>query len=288
MNDVQLQIDRLIEVGRYAEARQRVFDALLTQPEDLELQISAARLETLDGDLDKAREHLKEVLCQSPSHFSARYLLYHIEVDSGRAAEAEQILVGLIRDYPEEADLFATYADLMLETLHLDKARNLVDEALRLDPECRSARISDVTLSAVEGQQQRADLQLADLIAEDPDAQDVILSLIQTLIDQSRPDEALRLSQELLRVQPDNVALVDLIVLLRAQGHVLGWPLRPLFRFGWAASGALWLGAVLAINFMRRTEATWALPFAGAYLLFVIYSWAYIPIMTRWLRWRGI
>ena len=57
-------------------------------------------------------------------------------MDAGAYVDAEEIITGLIRDYPEEAELFAFYARLMLVTFHLPKARALlmkVGELLKRD-----------------------------------------------------------------------------------------------------------------------------------------------------------
>jgi predicted Zn-dependent protease len=287
VRDTYVQLEHLLEVGRPAEARQLLSSAFAERPDDPDLRLYAARIALLEGDAREARRQLEGTLLHDPQSFQARYLLYFIDLDEGRHAEAEQRIVDLIRDHSHDPRLLASYADLMLRTLHLDKARRLVGEALRLDPQCRDARLCDALLSTVEGRRDRSDRQLADLVAQDPEAQKVAGALMVVLIDRNRPREALEIARQLLRVQPQNARLVDLIVALRAQTHWLAWPIRPLQRFGWGGSAAIWLGAVLVLGLLQRTQSRLALAAALVYLAWVVYSWTYTPAMTRWLRARG-
>ena len=56
-------------------------------------------------------------------------------VERGEYADAELLLIGLLREYPESAELYGRYSRLMLRALHLEKAEQLAREGLRYDPE---------------------------------------------------------------------------------------------------------------------------------------------------------
>lgn len=288
MSDAHVQLQRLLEVGRYGEARKVLSGELAERPDDPTLRVFAARIALAEDDPVEARKQLEQTLIHDPGNFSARYLLFFLELNEKHYPEAERRITDLIRDHPDDARLLASYADLMLRTLHLEKARALVDEALRLDPDDRDAKLTDVMLSTIEGQRSRAEVHLSDLVSDDPDGQEVTATLMLTLIDQNRPAEALEIAKELLRAQPENTGLVDLIVELRAQTHWLAWPTKPLQRFGWGGSAVIWLGAVVVLNFFRETEHPLVLVAALAYLGWVVYTWIYTPVMTRWLRFRGV
>jgi len=289
MSTEYAQLERLLEVKRLKEADELIGRLLAEAPGDPNLCWYAARAALLNQDLDEGRRQIEAALSADPEHFGARFLLFRIELHVNHYAEAEQLITGLIREYPEDPDLFTEYADLMIETLHLDKARQLTDEALRLDPDNRSARLTDVLLSTIEGQRDRADTHLSDLVREDPEAREVAFTLLQSLTEQRRSEEALELCQELMRSDPGNENLVELAVALRVQTHPLALPLWPMQRFGWAASGAIWVGAVLSFALLRRqSDNPWAAAAVGVYVAWVVYTWAYGPIMTRWLRARGI
>lgn len=290
MSTVHLQIDRLLEVGRIREARELLQRAFGEHPGDPDLHVFAARIATRTGDLDEARRQLGRALAANPTHVGARAQLCDLEWTTKDYAAAELITTQLIREAPRNAALLAIYARLMLVTLHLEKARALVNEALRIDPNDETARLVDVLLSTVEGDRHRADAQLEDLVTDNPDGYDVATLLLMALIEQKRNREALALARQLLRASPDDDALVETVIELAVATHWLSWPLWPLQRFGWAASAFLWLGAAVFAQVGRSQGWPWegAAAFASVYLGYVIYSWTYTPLMTRWVRSRGI
>jgi predicted Zn-dependent protease len=283
-----VQLERLLEVGRLPEARQLLGELLGQAPGDPDLCVYAARVALADDDLEEGRRQLEAALGRDPEHFAARYLLFHVELHVQHYTEAEEIITRLIREDPEDPDLLNQYAGLMLTTLHLDKARVLADEALRLDPSHRGARLTDVVLSTVEGRRDRAGARLSDLVHDDPEAHDVAYGLLVSLAEQGQNEDALRLCQELMRSEPDNEGLIETAVALRAATHWLALPLRPMQRFGWGASAAIWIVAIIAFRFLDGAKSTWMLTALGIYLTWVLYTWIYMPLMTRWLRARGL
>ncbi|MBT6277874.1 MAG: hypothetical protein HOI95_27545 [Chromatiales bacterium] len=126
------------------------------------------------------------------------------------------------------------------------------------------------------------------MVRDDPDSITSALTLIQQLVDKGRHGDALMLCQELLHHNPTNQHLLSLIVSLRMQSHWLALPLRPLQGSGWAGVAIIWLIAVSLINVAQSTGASWAYGVVGVYLGWVVYTWCYPPLMTRWLTTRGL
>src|SRR4029453_11406358 len=83
----------------------------------------------------EAAAPVRQVRVISPFHPPARQLLASILAEKGEFADAELLLISLLRDFPESADLYGRYSGLILRTLHLDKAEQLAREGLRYDPE---------------------------------------------------------------------------------------------------------------------------------------------------------
>src|SRR5207342_2821930 len=77
----------------------------------------------------------RQILSLAPEHAPTRQLLSSLLIEREQFADAEMLLIGLLREYPESADLYGRYSRLMLRTLHLDKAEQLAREGLRYDPE---------------------------------------------------------------------------------------------------------------------------------------------------------
>ncbi|MDH5676937.1 MAG: tetratricopeptide repeat protein [Myxococcales bacterium] len=288
MKDAYTQLERLLDVGRLHDAEQLLQRELSADPADPQLCVYAARVAVGRDDPEEARRQVALALAADPTHFTARALLHDLEEEAGNYAEAELLIVDLIGEDPDNGALLATYAQLMLRTFHLEKARALVNEALRRDPDDETARLVDVLLATVEGDRARAGVQLADLIADNPEGRRVAWMLFIALVEQARHREALAIGQQLLRDEPDDQELIDHLITLRAATHPLALPLWPMSKFGWAASAAIWGGAVVLMTLMRHTKSPWVAALGVLYLVWVIYTWVYPPMMTRWLRHRGL
>jgi predicted Zn-dependent protease len=288
MSTAYLQVERLIEVKRYREARQMVAKALSEYPDEPFLHCLAARIAIAQNATDEAWSHVDTALKQDPSHSVARMLAFQLLDDAGDHTEAERVIIELIRDYPEDATLYAFYARLMLMTLHVDKAEALVREAIRLDPNDETARFINVLITVIRGRREDADQQLKKLIRENPDSLDVMYLLFNMLIEQSRFREAEKLGQQILRLVPDDQELSEQLIELRTVTH---WAALPAYfgnRYGWKASIGIWIGAIILIMTLGQISPGLAGTLGIVYFGWVVYTWTYRPILKRWIRYRGL
>lgn len=287
MNETFVQLDRLLDVGRHREARELVGRALAVDPADPTLHWFAARAAVGLDEVAVAEEHLHQALRIDPSHVPARFLSFAICFDAQRHAEAEQLITQLIREYPAEATYLAWYASLMVHVLDLAKARALVDEARRRDPENEQARQIDVLLLAIESRDEEAGRQLEGLIRDDPGSEQTARTLFVHLVRQGRHREALEIGRQLLLANPGDSNLVEALAELRASTHWLSLPAYPLKRYGWAASAVIWGGGIL----LSRVALQWNLVVGGVvmglYLAYVVYTWVHLPLLKRWFLRRG-
>jgi predicted Zn-dependent protease len=203
--------------------------------------------------------------------------------------EAEAVIQTLIREAPEQGGLFALYSSLMLKTLHVDKAGKLADEALRLDPNSTLARVQSALVSIVRADRSRAEVQLAELLKDNPEGTAAAATLFVALVEQRRHHEALALGKQLLRAQPDNAHFVDAVVELRAMTHWLMWPAYPFVRWGWGASAAIWAGALLLLGILRaRGAGGVAGTLSLVYIAYCAYTWVAPSLVRRWVTARGL
>jgi hypothetical protein len=105
------------------------------------------------------------------------------------------------------------------------------------------------------------------------------------LIHARRTREAYQLARELLRANPNNAAMLDLVRALRMDRHWSLAPLWPLQRWGWSGSIGLWIGSLLLLRVLGQTAPAWVGPVATALLVYVVYSWVWPPLLRRWLAW---
>lgn len=275
------QANLLIERGRYDEARRTIAGGLSKKPGDETLMYLRAWVELADEELEAAEQTAQELLAIAPESYGGREILFHVYKDTKRLAQAEEIVIGLIRSYPEEPAGYANYSRLMLRTHNFAKAEALAKEALKLDPESHSALLSIALCQSVKGRLD-PDIDLQELIKTSPHSRSTLAMLMGSLAEAGRTREALRLAEELVRAYPREQTYVDAVIALRTATHWLMKPLWPMQRFGWGASAAIWVLVVVAFNTFGDN------PYIGYFVYFwivyCIYSWVVPPLLSKWMK----
>lgn len=274
------QVFYFVERRRLADARRVLQDGLARFPQDSDLLFHSAQVEWLSDRNAEAENTARQVLVIAPDHAPARQLLAAILIERGEFADAELLLISLLRDYPESADLYGRYSRLMLQTLHLEKAEDLAREGLRYDPdngECLMA----IALCETARSGARPNEGLAKLMTAHPDSMSSVHALVVALVDAGRIDEAHRIAQGAMRADPANENLVSLVRELRIQNHWTMKPLWPLQKWGWGASAAMWIGGIVIVRLLAARAPELATPFAYAWIAYAIYSWVWPPLIRR-------
>ncbi len=273
----------LVERRRFDQALELIGPALAAEPEDLDLLRLAATVELASGRTADAEATAERLLALSPRDRDGRETLLEVREEQKRYAEAEELLLGLIRDHPDDGGLLGRYALLMLETLHVEKAAGLAAEALRLSPFSDRARVASMLCALVQGRKDAARDELQRMLRESPEAESTCYLLLTALVDGKRFAGALRVAQELLRADPGNQDLVEMVIEMKAASHWTAKPLWPLLRYGWAASGTLWIvlmtTAVLLANSPYRLAV---LPLAAVWVVYAVYSWTWMRVLRWW------
>ncbi len=281
---VARQAEELLDRRRVPQARALLARALQRDPGHPRLLLESARADYIEDAYGRARQTLGELLATVPDDVGARWLLCLVEMADGRLPEAEELVLGLLRESPGVAAFWAGYSRLMLRALLFEKARALADEALRLAPDDDSALRAAALCDMVDRPRSRDSAAMARLIAADPDDVHTLHLVVVALANAQRLGEARRLAQELLRAQPDDPQMLSLLHQLRLQTHWTLWPLRPLQRWGWYASVGLWVFAIVGLQVLQRTAPAMAGPATMVLLAYVIYSWVWPPLLRRWLE----
>lgn len=282
-SDLAQTASELLDRRRTQHARAMLRAGLSSAPDHPDLLFQVARADAIDGDNESARAALAQVLAREPKHFGARALLTCVLTDLDELPAAESVVLDLLREYPQSADLYAAYARVMLRALYVSKARQLAGEALRLDPGSASALSARALCDIVELPNAVDSTAVRMLIADHPDEERTLGVLLAALTNAGRHREALRVSQALLLAQPNDPEYLRVTAELKAACHWSMLPLWPLQRWGWSASIALWMGG---IALSQAATAFWpaASPWVIALVLgYVIYSWVWPSIIKRWV-----
>jgi tetratricopeptide (TPR) repeat protein len=282
------QIDRLLGVSKLEHAESVLQQAFRAAPANADNHYYAARIAFEREQYAKAAEELERVLGQQPQHSPALHLFVRVAIEQKRFAEAEQVIIGLIRENPEDGELFAQYAWVMLLTLNMDKARALVAEALRLAPNGNMSQTVNLLVALVDGRSERAAHQLQELVRNDPKALHVSWLLVTVLAEQRRYSQALPIAQEILRATPRDKAAVDAVIDLKARASWFSTLYWPVTRFGWGGSIVTWMVAVAGLQVLGRVNPSVAGTVGMVWLVYVLGSWVYMPLLIKWYRFRGL
>ena len=268
-----------IERRRLHDARRVLKEALTQFPQDPDLLFHSAQVDWIDDHNEEAESTVRRLLVSSPDHAPARQLLADLLIERGVLADAESLIIGLIRDYPESADLYGRYARLMLRTLNLEKAERLAREGLRYDPEDRECLLAQALCETVRGGSSNQGLEK--LLVAHPESLSSVHALVMALLNSGRVSEAHRVAQGAMRADPANENLVELVRELRIQNHWSMKPLWPLQKWGWGASIGLWLGAVVTFRALDKVAPEYAFPAAMIWVGYAIYSWVWPSLIRK-------
>jgi len=269
-----------IERRRLRDAQRVLKEGLAQYPQDPDLLFHSAQVEWLNDENAAAENTVRQVLVISPEHVPARQLLAAMLVERHEYADAELLLIGLLKDFPERAELYGRYSRLMLRTLHLEKAEQLAHEGLRYDPENAECLLAIALCETARGGA-RPNAALTRLLGAHPESLSTVHALVVALVESGRIDEAHRIAQGAMRADPANENLVALVRELRIQNHWTMKPLWPLQKWGWGASAAMWVGGMMVSSALQRAHSPLALPFALLWIAYAIYSWVWPPLLRR-------
>jgi tetratricopeptide (TPR) repeat protein len=282
LDDVEKQIYFLIERRRFEQARALAGRTLKDDPHNTKILLTLAVIHNEKNELKNARAILDEILVQDSEFHQAKYLLASVQKDLKNYIEAERLIIELLGDYPELPGFYVLYSEIMLETLHIDKAKRLADEALRLDPENLSAMTISVIHEIICANKKEYTQKLSELVSLYPKAFATSILIAGVLIERKKFKEAHRMAMELFKINPHNKELLEMIKQLRVFTHPGMLILTPSIKYGWHASVALWfVTIVLTYVFITFVSETAALIWLSICLFYIFYSLIFPPILKK-------
>lgn len=128
-----------INLGRYERALELLQTALAENPENGSLLLLAASCYYGISQYDEAEKFCLEAMENGEVDTASYALLGRIYFQKNLFVESEKNFLESLRLNPNQASVLANYGYLMLATGHRQKAKRLIDEALRIDPEDETA-----------------------------------------------------------------------------------------------------------------------------------------------------
>ncbi len=281
----QVLVERVYELvarDRCDAARRLVVEGLRSNPDSPPLLYYSAYIDWRQDRNAEAAETLGKLLALEPEDYLGRKLLARLQEEQGRLADAELTWIALLRAFPEDADLYFGYGRLMLNTLHIDKARRLVAEGLRRDPHDHEGLFLAGLCDFVDGRRLDTTEHLTTLVRLYPDSMQTGLALVAALQQRGRHREALRVAQQLLRSRPDSAALLELVRSLKITTHWSMLPLYPVQRWGWPFAIGTWFVIAFGLPVVAKgLPSQVALAISVAWFAYCVYSWVWPRVLPR-------
>ena len=126
--------------GDQGEAIRLLRAHLERYPDDTDAHTLLGTVLSWNGSYDDARVHLQSVLDGNPTHGDALPAMANLELWSGRHAQAESLSVVGLTEHPDNTALLITRARALWKLSRDEEALEVVNTALRVDPENETAR----------------------------------------------------------------------------------------------------------------------------------------------------
>ena len=273
--------------GQLGRAKDQLLEALATDPENTEIHCKLGYVLLLLEKPHEARRHARTVLAADGENIQALALMGGIHSELGENREAEKFYLSALRLAPHDPVLLRLYGRLMFRVDEHQKAHDLFLASLELDPndEITTGLLSLVQMELGKGSDAR---HLSEKnISNAPEEAFAHLTMAATHYQSGRIWTAKRHAREALRLDPNEEASAKLYIEIDRSSRLIGLPY-----YYWSlllekipgGPFAVWIGFVVMIKVLPQSPAvTWI---AGAYILFVIYTWLAQPLMKLWTKIR--
>jgi len=153
---------------------------------------------------DKARPYFEKVIAASPAHVNANLALARLDIATGAYAQAEQRLSKLAAARRADFDLLLLWGTAAGRAGQPAKAKQILEDALRLRPDDLNAMVEAGLANAASGDYPRAVFLLARAQARAPNVPPIALALARAAEDAGYYGDAAVAYSRFLRLQPNN------------------------------------------------------------------------------------
>ncbi len=249
--------DRLVSMGRHAEA-EPIYRALLDSGvQDPELQITARHVECLfqQGKVDEAEARLNTAGAAADGSVPLLMLRAAIAERRNDARRAREVLNGAIERFPDQHLPYFRRALLAsADREFIDDALADLDRCISLRPDFWPALTTRASINFSRGREAEGLRDLRAAVEANPRADDLRVTVVLDLIRRGREQEAFAMAQDGIKQRPNDAALVSRLGDAFA-GQGLWNRAGALYSGLWEARRDEWAAALYAIALLRSTPA---------------------------------
>ncbi|MEL6395027.1 MAG: tetratricopeptide repeat protein [Planctomycetota bacterium] len=204
---LRLRGDLLFRLARHAEAAEAYEGALGAAPDDAQLTYTKRLAESLSlsGQFDRAGVVVAEAIERLPDDLTLSMLSAQLAMRSGDTEEALRQINATVAKYRDQASVFVQRAEIILNSEGLESdAEQDLQTALNLEPNNWRAHRLLAILAQRRGETALALEALRNAVDSNPQANDLLVSLLVELVRLGRDGEALRTAAEVARERGDD------------------------------------------------------------------------------------
>jgi len=204
-------------------------------------------------------------------------------IEQGDLAGAEQALLAALEKWPENEVLLCHYAIACAHHGQREKAEQLLDRAMRFDPESVDVLRTRAQVAYILGDHRATKRLAGELLAVEPE--DRVAHILRGNIQaDSNVYAAVRDHERAIRLDPSDRDLAEVVRHNRTVTHWLQWPIYPIQRFGPAKVWGAYV--VLLLVAIASGQEGAAAVLVVVYLFLVVYSWTLAPLARWWMQRR--
>jgi putative PEP-CTERM system TPR-repeat lipoprotein len=206
--------------GKRDQARKEWGRVLETKPSDSATRINLARLDLAEGKMEAAAGQLNKILADDPKNLMATLGLAAVAQAQKDGAGAERWVKKAVADHPESAEVRLAQAQFYLGTRNFAEAQAAASEALRLSPKSAAAANAKGIAELSAGAVPAAIASFKQAVEFSPRG-GYQLNLARAYLVDRKPDEALRVVDDALKVSPKQPAMLALAATVALQANQL-------------------------------------------------------------------
>ncbi|QDU85234.1 Tetratricopeptide repeat protein [Planctomycetes bacterium Pla163] len=283
------KVQRLLEIGRFAESEREIRGLLADHPYNAELHAALAYVLFQSEKFDDARRAALDALGVDAENVRARIVIAQLHEHSGEHSQAEKTLLEALAIDPMDAEVIFRYALLTYRAGQLDKAQRLSERALAIAPGLVSAHqlLSAIATERHKSGAAHAHSDISLHFAPDEDSSHWAKGHV--CLSTGRPFAARRHFREVLRHAPGDQAALEALVeadrccrLIYLPAYYIGLVLDRVP----GGPFVLWGGFLVVSAGMRSLDVPDHVRgfVSFGYLGLCIYTWLARPLVKLWMK----
>ena len=252
--------------GDYQEARRYFEQALSIRPDFFPATMALARIEELEGNIDKAIERYRSLVNADVDSVVPVLALARLEGRRGDTRQVVDLLQAAVEEFPDESRPQLLLAEHYLREKQYQKAALLLEEVAQSEPKQPIVLYLQAKLLIATEQYQRAVSTLTVLLEIDPESTVAQVLQAEAHLHMGGVQNAREILQKVVRQHPDDIPALALITKVEILSGNLDQAMKhsqriqkeyPELYLGYLLQGDVWVAKKDDVEAGRQYEQAW-------------------------------